>query len=90
MKEDDRALRQLSSFRSSGGGGSGAPVHLMFEDVTVTLPPSRYPSPTPGKVLIDGVSGHATSGRVLALMGPSGARVFTAVLLLQLQTARWE
>ncbi len=40
--------------------------YLRFSDVVVTLPKT-------GKVLIDHVTAYATSGRVLALMGPSGA-----------------
>ncbi len=40
--------------------------YLRFSEVLVTLPKT-------GKVLIDNVTGYATSGRVLALMGPSGA-----------------
>ncbi len=40
--------------------------YLTFSDVLVSLPEN-------GKVLIDNVTGYATSRRVLALMGPSGA-----------------
>jgi hypothetical protein len=45
-------------------------VYLTFEDLVVSIPSKAGP-----KVLIDHVTGYAVSGRVLALMGPSGARV---------------
>jgi hypothetical protein len=42
-------------------------VYLAFEDLVVTIPNKGG-----DKVLIDHVTGYAASGRVLALMGPSG------------------
>jgi len=42
---------------------------LVFRDITLKLPSSGK---VPGKVLIENVTGKATAGRVLALMGPSG------------------
>ncbi|CAN0453852.1 unnamed protein product, partial [Scytosiphon promiscuus] len=38
---------------------------LVFRDITLKLPSTD-------RVLIDSVTGKATAGRVLALMGPSG------------------
>lgn len=40
---------------------------LVFQDIELKLPSS-------GKVLLNKVTGKATAGRVLALMGPSGER----------------
>lgn len=48
----------------------------MFQDIELKLPSS-------GKVLVNKVTGKATAGRVLALMGPSGETVLhTAIVAL--------
>ncbi|KAG5179068.1 P-loop containing nucleoside triphosphate hydrolase protein [Tribonema minus] len=54
--------RRLSSYRG------GSDVYLTFENLNISIPTKRG-----SKILIDNVSGHASSGKVLALMGPSGA-----------------
>ncbi|XP_047318878.1 ABC transporter G family member 12-like [Impatiens glandulifera] len=46
--------------------------YLTWEDLTVVAPPSFVGS-TPTKRIIDGVSGFAEPGRILAIMGPSGS-----------------
>lgn len=51
---------------------------LVFRDITLKLPSS-------GKVLIDSVTGRATAGRVLALMGPSGGYERASVRKYMLQ-----
>ncbi len=60
MSEEHTRHKKQSSFTPRDK------FYLTFSDVLVTLPKT-------GKVLIDHVTGYATSGRVLALMGPSGA-----------------
>lgn len=45
-------------------------VFLMWEDVRVTVPGRTRGSP-PARIL-DGITGHARPGEVLAIMGPSG------------------
>lgn len=45
--------------------GSSQEKALVFSEITLQLP-------SKGKTLIESVTGKATAGRVLALMGPSG------------------
>lgn len=63
-------LRTSSALTSyildSGGGGV-----LSFQNVKVEVSKGTFEKTK--KVLLDGVSGHVSSGRLLALMGPSGA-----------------
>ncbi|KAG5179071.1 P-loop containing nucleoside triphosphate hydrolase protein [Tribonema minus] len=61
-------LQRLGSERASYRGPDTGRVYLTFESLTVSIPTKNGP-----KMLIDHVTGHATSGQVLALMGPSGA-----------------
>jgi hypothetical protein len=62
-----QSQQKLSSFRRSS---VTSVVYLTFSDVKVTLPVKTKTGT--GKVLIDSITAHAVSGRVLALMGPSG------------------
>ncbi|CAA6668973.1 unnamed protein product [Spirodela intermedia] len=62
------AAPSWSSFRRSWGGGSG---YLVWEDLTAVLP--SYSNDRPVKKLIQGLSGYAVPGRILAIMGPSGS-----------------
>ena len=71
-----QSQQKLSSFRRSSVTSA---VYLTFSDVKVTLP-VKTKSGT-GKVLIDSITAHAVSGRVLALMGPSGTRATHYTLL---------
>jgi ABC-type uncharacterized transport system fused permease/ATPase subunit len=62
--------QRLSSFRRTSKVSA---VFLTFSDVTVSLPAKTKGGA--GKVLIDSITAHAVSGRVLALMGPSGMQL---------------
>ena len=57
-----------SSFRQTWGAGSG---YLVWEDLTAVLP--SYSADRPVKKIINGLSGYAFPGRILAIMGPSGS-----------------
>lgn len=51
---------------------SGGAAYLVWEDVTVVLPKfggGRGPT----KRLLNGLSGYAEPGRIMAIMGPSGS-----------------
>ena len=55
---------------SAAGGDADPTVFLTWEDVRVTVAGGAHGAP-PVEIL-DGVSGHARPGEVLAIMGPSG------------------
>ncbi|XP_072954155.1 ABC transporter G family member 15-like [Typha angustifolia] len=46
-------------------------AYLVWEDLTAVLP--NYGSRRPAKKLIQGLSGYAAPGRIMAIMGPSGS-----------------
>ena len=50
-------------------GGGGKRFRLSFSDVNINV---KLPDGTE-KVIMDGVSGHASTGHVMALMGPTGS-----------------
>eukprot|EP00611_Tribonema_gayanum_P002965 TRINITY_DN1228_c0_g1_i1.p1 TRINITY_DN1228_c0_g1~~TRINITY_DN1228_c0_g1_i1.p1 ORF type:complete len:1434 (-),score=522.22 TRINITY_DN1228_c0_g1_i1:326-4453(-) len=68
LKDQRGGDQRLGSERASYRGPDTGRVYLTFESLTVSIPTKNGP-----KMLIDHVTGHATSGQVLALMGPSGA-----------------
>ncbi|GMH07638.1 hypothetical protein Nepgr_009478 [Nepenthes gracilis] len=60
---------------SSGGGdgsrgGAGAPAYLVWEDLTVVVSNSGN---GPTRRLLQGISGYAEPGKIMAIMGPSGS-----------------
>lgn len=52
------------------GGGGGRGTYLVWEDLTVVLPNFRN---GPTRRLLNGLSGYAEPGRIIAIMGPSGS-----------------
>lgn len=52
------------------GSSSGGAAYLVWEDLTVVLPNSGK---GPTKKLLNGISGYAVPGRIMAIMGPSGS-----------------
>ncbi|KAA8528071.1 hypothetical protein F0562_035060 [Nyssa sinensis] len=54
---------------TSGGGGEGA-MYLVWEDLTVVLPNFGN---GPTRRLLNGLTGYAEPGRIMAIMGPSGS-----------------
>ncbi|CAB4308833.1 unnamed protein product [Prunus armeniaca] len=54
-----------------GGGGSGRGAYLVWEDLSAVLPNFSKGSPT--RRLLNGLSGYAEPGRIMAIMGPSGS-----------------
>lgn len=60
---------EAASNAAAAGGGSGA--YLVWEDLTAVLP--NYGSGRPPKRLINGLTGYALPGRIMAIMGPSGS-----------------
>ncbi|KAK9939606.1 hypothetical protein M0R45_016297 [Rubus argutus] len=54
-----------------GGGGSGRGAYLVWEDLSVVLP--NFSNKGPTKRLLNGLSGFAEPGRIMAIMGPSGS-----------------
>jgi ABC-type multidrug transport system ATPase subunit len=57
---------------SSAAADAGAPrAFLTWEDVRVTVA-GGGPRGAPDVRILDGISGHARPGEVLAIMGPSG------------------
>ncbi|XVF69601.1 hypothetical protein PTKIN_Ptkin11bG0094200 [Pterospermum kingtungense] len=66
-----------SSSRTAAGSGGGAAredevrgVYLIWQDLTVVLPNFGN---KPTKRLLQGLSGYAEPGRIMAIMGPSGS-----------------
>uniref|UniRef100_A0A7S1LB71 ABC transporter domain-containing protein n=1 Tax=Neobodo designis TaxID=312471 RepID=A0A7S1LB71_NEODS len=69
--------------------GDAAPVHVSFQNLRVTLPENHKTSP--GKSLLQGVSGNVRAGQVTAIMGPSGAgKTVLFTTLLGKQPPEWE
>ncbi|XP_043724889.1 ABC transporter G family member 15-like isoform X2 [Telopea speciosissima] len=71
----DRTELEMGFSSGSGGGGGGgsedeSAVYLVWEDLTVMLP-NFGKGPT--KRLLQGLSGFAEPGRIMAIMGPSGS-----------------
>lgn len=54
-----------------GGGGSGRGAYLVWEDLSAVLP--NFSNNAPTKRLLNGLSGFAEPGRIMAIMGPSGS-----------------
>ncbi|XP_015875735.2 ABC transporter G family member 12 [Ziziphus jujuba] len=61
---------EAASGSQVGGGGGGRGTYLVWEDLTVVLPNFRN---GPTKRLLNGLSGYAEPGRIMAIMGPSGS-----------------
>lgn len=61
-------------------------AYLVWEDLTAALP--SYGGGRPVKKLIQGLSGYAVPGRILAIMGPSGSGKST--LLDSLAGSNWD
>lgn len=57
--------------KSGGGGEGGGEACLAWEDLTVGLP--SYGNGGSKRLLLNGVSGYAEPGRIMAVMGPSGS-----------------
>ncbi|XP_078435360.1 ABC transporter G family member 15-like [Wolffia australiana] len=57
-----------SSFRRTWTDGTG---FLVWQDLTAVLP--TYAADQPLRKLLNGLSGYAVPGRILAIMGPSGS-----------------
>lgn len=62
-------IEGASGSYTSGGGLMG--TYLVWEDLTVVLPNFRKNEPT--KRLLNGLSGYAEPGKIMAIMGPSGS-----------------
>ncbi|KAI4385547.1 hypothetical protein MLD38_003560 [Melastoma candidum] len=60
----ESAERNMSRRESTGG------VYLTWEDLSVTVPGQKEKGPRP---ILQGTTGFAEPGRVLAIMGPSGS-----------------
>ncbi|KAF5931303.1 hypothetical protein HYC85_032176 [Camellia sinensis] len=54
----------------AAAAAAAAEAYLVWEDLTVMLPNSGHGST---KKLLDGLSGCAEPGRIMAIMGPSGS-----------------
>ncbi|BBH04522.1 ABC-2 type transporter family protein [Prunus dulcis] len=64
-------MEGASGGHSGGGGGSGRGAYLVWEDLSAVLPNFSKGSPT--RRLLNGLSGYAEPGRIMAIMGPSGS-----------------
>lgn len=53
-----------------GGGVEGGAAFLAWEDLTAVLPNFGH---APTRRLINGLTGYALPGRIMAVMGPSGS-----------------
>jgi ABC-type multidrug transport system ATPase subunit len=56
---------------AADAGGGDPRAFLTWEDVRVTVG-GGGPRGAPDVTILDGISGHARPGEVLAIMGPSG------------------
>ncbi|GMP87902.1 hypothetical protein CsSME_00040085 [Camellia sinensis var. sinensis] len=56
--------------RTAAAAAAAAEAYLVWEDLTVMLPNSGHGST---KKLLNGLSGCAEPGRIMAIMGPSGS-----------------
>jgi ABC-type lipoprotein export system ATPase subunit len=56
--------------RDVGGGGDERGMYLVWEDVSVVVPNFGNGHT---RRLLDGLSGYAEPGRIMAIMGPSGS-----------------
>ena len=54
-----------------GGGGGGRGAFLVWEDLSVVLP--NFKNNVPTRRLLNGLSGFAEPGRIMAIMGPFGS-----------------
>jgi ABC-type multidrug transport system fused ATPase/permease subunit len=62
-----------SSADADADAGGGDPrAFLTWEDVRVTVAGGGGPRGAPDVRILDGISGHARPGEVVAIMGPSG------------------
>ncbi|MBA0817423.1 hypothetical protein Gohar_028301, partial [Gossypium harknessii] len=66
---------EVASCSKKGGGGASREdelrgVYLVWQDLTVVLPNFGN---KPTKRLLQGLSGYAEPGRIMAIMGPSGS-----------------
>ncbi|KAL8226276.1 hypothetical protein R6Q59_000176 [Mikania micrantha] len=63
---------ELAVGSPEGGGGVGGSVgaYLVWEDLTVVLPNN---SSKPTRRILNGLTGFAQPGRIMAIMGPSGS-----------------
>lgn len=66
---------EVASCSQKGAAGVGAKgevrgVYLVWQDLTVVLPNFAN---KPTKRLLQGLSGYAEPGRIMAIMGPSGS-----------------
>ncbi|KAF3452508.1 hypothetical protein FNV43_RR02941 [Rhamnella rubrinervis] len=64
-------IEAASGSCTGGGGGGFMGTYLVWEDLTVVLPNFRKNGPT--KRLLNGLSGYAEPGKIMAIMGPSGS-----------------
>ncbi|XP_057982256.1 ABC transporter G family member 15-like [Malania oleifera] len=67
----------MASVKAGGGDGDQycSSIYLAWEDVTVVLPTTNVikNSPARNKKLLNGLTGYAEPGRIVAIMGPSGS-----------------
>ncbi|KAJ4971086.1 hypothetical protein NE237_004185 [Protea cynaroides] len=66
----DRPNLEMGYSGAGGSGGEESAVYLVWEDLTVILPNFGKGLT---KRLLQGLSGYAEPGRILAIMGPSGS-----------------
>lgn len=62
---------EIEAASGSNIGGRVVGTYLVWEDLTVVLPNFKKDEPT--KRLLNGLSGYAEPGRIMAIMGPSGS-----------------
>ena len=87
MTPDEAAICVAKMVREALG--EAAPVQVSFQNLQVKLPDDHKTSP--GKSLLQGVSGSVRAGEVTAIMGPSGAgKTVLFTTLLGKQPPDWE